>query len=81
MRPGELVLCAVLAAGLLALVLPVPRGLRLIATLPVPVAVAQLIFEGYRWQLIPAYVLAAAIGAWEVVSIGRGGRSSPRDGG
>ena len=78
MRPGELVLCAALAAGLLALVLPVPRRLRLIATLPVPVAVAQLIFEGYRWQLIPAYVLAAAIGAWEVVSIGRGGRSSPR---
>lgn len=78
MRPGELVLCIAIAAGLLVFALPVPGRLRLVAVLPALVAVAQLIIEGYRWQLIPAYLLAAAIGAWEVVSIVLGGRRSQR---
>ncbi|OUC94840.1 alpha/beta hydrolase family protein [Streptosporangium minutum] len=52
----------------LALVIPMPRalrGLRQAVPAAPAAAVAQALLEGPRWQLIPAYALAAAVtAAW-----------------
>jgi predicted dienelactone hydrolase len=53
-----------LLANLLAffvLALPLPRGVRWmrhLAPIALPIAVAQVLVEGSRWQMAPAYVLA-----------------------
>ena len=35
--------------------------------------IAQLALEGYRWQMVPAYVLAGAIALWRIAPVGRRG--------
>ncbi|MCV7223814.1 carboxylic ester hydrolase [Mycolicibacterium elephantis] len=60
------------AAGLVALSVP-PRGrlsdVRHLALLPALAAIAQLALEGYRWQMVPAYVLAGAIVLWRITRV------------
>ncbi len=38
-----------------------PRRLRFLPTLPALVMLLQLVIEGYRWQMFPAYVLSALV--------------------
>jgi predicted dienelactone hydrolase len=65
MRPLEILLSMVNGLSLLALAAPALRTLRwarhwpLLAPL---IAVAQVLMEGVRWQLLPAYALSAALG-------------------
>ncbi len=73
-RFGEILLCVVNAIGLAMLVLPLPAGARRarhLASAPALVALAQLIGEGYRWQLVPAYALAAGVTLWWAVRVRR----------
>lgn len=69
MRPVEILLCVLNASGLGALLVP-PRGrigqLRNLALLAPLAAVAQVTLEGYRWQMVPAYMLAAVIALWRI---------------
>ena len=61
MRSLEVVFLAVL---LLALILPLlflKRRLAWLWLLPLPALVAHIILEGYRWQMVPAYLLAAVL--------------------
>ncbi len=73
MRPFETL---VLLANLLtffALALPLPRSLCLLkplAAIALLVAVAQVLTEGWRWQMVPAYVLTGLFFlAWLLRSI------------
>jgi len=65
MRPLEILLSMVNGLSLLALAAPALLALRrahhwpLLAPL---IAVAQVLIEGARWQLLPAYALSAALG-------------------
>jgi hypothetical protein len=70
-------LCAANAGGLAVLFAPLrgrARPVRYFAVIPPLVAVAQVAVEGYRWQMIPAYGLCAAVGWWWAVQVAR-----PRD--
>jgi predicted dienelactone hydrolase len=60
MRPIEALLVAANFCALLAVMVPSQRARWLLyfALLPLPIAVAQTLYEGYRWQLAPAYLLA-----------------------
>lgn len=61
MRPLEIVLLAANLLALTALVAVWPATLRWmghLAVLPLPVLIAQLLAEGVRWQMVPAYALA-----------------------
>ncbi len=63
MRILEAVLVAADLLAFLALTIPIPRaprGLRQAAPAAPVAAAAQALLEGPRWQLIPAYALAAA---------------------
>lgn len=93
MRPLEI---ALLVVGLLAVAWPwrgraqeaprgqvVRRGRRILAFLAVAavvVAVAQVLVEGPRWQLVPAYGVVALLAVWRLLRVGaehpprRGGR-------
>ncbi|GAA3560753.1 carboxylic ester hydrolase [Nonomuraea rosea] len=65
MRPFEilLLLADLVAFGVLALRTRGP--LRHAALSPLPVVLVQVVAEGPRWQLVPAYVLAAVLaGSW-----------------
>ncbi|WP_006240872.1 alpha/beta hydrolase family protein [Mycolicibacterium tusciae] len=65
MRSGEMLLCVANAVGLIALFVPGTGRLhrmRFLSLMPPLTAIAQVSLEGYRWQLIPAYVLATALG-------------------
>ncbi|MBG0816656.1 hypothetical protein [Planomonospora sp. ID82291] len=65
MRPLEAVLVTADLLAFLLLVGPVPRGLRRAVPAALAAAVAQALLEGPRWQVIPAYALAAAVtAAW-----------------
>jgi predicted dienelactone hydrolase len=62
MRPIETLLLLSHFMALVALVIPLPahgRRLRHLALVPLPVASGQLLLEGPRWQLVPAYALSA----------------------
>jgi len=64
MQPLEIVVLTTILLALLSLFLPRSRRPRWIAYLPSVAVIAvlvHLIFEGYRWQMIPAYVLVAAL--------------------
>lgn len=76
MRPFEL---TCLASELLTLVVIVSRGsgawrgFGMLAVVPLIVATLQLFFEGSRWQMVPAYVLAIILALFAL----QGGASSP----
>lgn len=70
MRPFEVALCVANLIGLIALCVPRTGRIRLLSYLAVlapAMAIVQVVAEAYRWQMIPAYVLATAIGlGWAV---------------
>ncbi|MHA6619773.1 alpha/beta hydrolase family protein [Pseudonocardia sp. DLS-67] len=74
MRPLEAsLLTAIVLAFVVLVVCPGrARHLRLLALLPLPALAAQVLVEGARWQMIPAYVLSglAALG-WLTRPAGR----------
>lgn len=65
-----MLLCVANAIGLIALFVPAAgrlRRLRYLAAVAPLTVIAQAGLEGFRWQLIPAYLLAVAIGpVWAV---------------
>ncbi|MEO8609241.1 MAG: carboxylic ester hydrolase [Chloroflexota bacterium] len=61
MRPIEVVLSVANLLAFLSLILPLPANLnwlRYAAPITLVIAVTQIVVEGYRWQMIPAYALA-----------------------
>ncbi len=58
MRPLELALIAVQlpAAGVFAVSGSVPAWFKCVFFAPVLLAIAEIVFEGYRWHMLPAYV-------------------------
>ncbi|MEV6139092.1 carboxylic ester hydrolase [Nocardia sp. NPDC051990] len=65
--------------GLAALTAPLrgrARQVRHLAAIPPIAAVAQVIVEGYRWQMIPAYALCAAVGVSWSLRVARPARRS-----
>ena len=61
MRPLEILLVVAELVAFLVLVVQLPpeaRWMRHAALAPLPIAVAQVLVEGPRWQMVPAYVLA-----------------------
>jgi predicted dienelactone hydrolase len=68
MRPLEAVVLAAVVLAFLVLVTRLPgraRHVRALALLPLAVLAAQLLVEGGRWQMIPAYALSALLAvAW-----------------
>lgn len=74
MRPLEAsLLTAIVLAFVVLLVRPGrARHLRLLALLPLPALAAQVLVEGARWQMIPAYVLSGLVAlAWLARPAGR----------
>ena len=59
MRPLEIILALVLVLRI-SLHRRLPRWFKF---LPIPFALAQVFFEGYRWQMLPLYFLTIAFGA------------------
>lgn len=69
MRPFEIVLVVAEALVCLGLTFRPPRVSALLG-LVIPVAVAvQVLAEGARWPMAPAYVLAAFLGVWALGAI------------
>ncbi len=61
MRPVEILLSLANLFAFVVLVVPLPAGLgwmRHFALVPLPIMGAQLLVEGPRWQMIPAYILS-----------------------
>ena len=58
MRPIEIILIL----SILARLWFSNKYRNILGFLPILVAAAQVLFEGYRWQMIPLYILAAASG-------------------
>ncbi|MTE13373.1 alpha/beta hydrolase family protein [Nocardia aurantiaca] len=74
MRLAEILFCFANAAGLAALWAPLRgrlRQLRHLPTIPPLAAVAQVMVDGYRWPMIPAYALGAAIGVSWLLRVAR----------
>ena len=64
MRPLEALLLAAIVLAFVVTVARLPgraRHLRLLALLPLPLLAAQVSAEGARWQMIPAYAIAALL--------------------
>ncbi len=64
MRPIEAVLSAANVLAFFSLILPLPaalQGFRLAAPAALLIAVVQMIAEGARWQMFPAYLLAGML--------------------
>lgn len=62
MRPVETLILLVILFSLLAYFVPIsrrPRWLSLLPALAALLVVIHLVVEGYRWQMVPAYALAA----------------------
>jgi len=77
MRPLEAVLLAATVPAFLVLAVRLPgraRHLRALALLPLPVLAVQVLVEGARWQLIPAYVLSGLLAVAWAAGWRRGGR-------
>jgi predicted dienelactone hydrolase len=74
MRPLEACLLATAVPAFLVLVARLPgraRHLRALALLPLPVLAAQVLIEGARWQMIPAYALSGLVAlAWPARTAG-----------
>jgi predicted dienelactone hydrolase len=83
-RPLEAGLLATTVLALLVLAAPLAgraRRARVLALLPLPVLVAQLLAEGARWQMLPGYALSALFAlAWLMRTAGRvrGSRTDTR---
>jgi hypothetical protein len=78
-RLGEILLCVANAAALAVLCAPLrgrARQVRYLAVIPPLATVAQVIVEGYRWQMIPAYALSGAVSFWWALQVARPGRRS-----
>lgn len=76
MRPLEAILLTLLAGRLIAGFSRRPAGLRNsgLAVAAALTGVAQIVLEGYRWQMLPAYVVAADLALLVVVeAANRGG--------
>ena len=61
MRPIEFLLSGANLLALFSLVISLPpalHGFRYAAPIALVIAIAQIVFEGPRWQMIPAYGLA-----------------------
>jgi hypothetical protein len=61
MRPLETVLLLANLLAFLVLAVPLPRAvrwMRYLAPIAPLIAVAQVLVEGPRWQMVPAYALA-----------------------
>jgi Platelet-activating factor acetylhydrolase, isoform II len=61
MRPIEILLSLANLLAFFVLVVPLPVGLRWMrhfALVPLPITGAQLLVEGPRWQMVPAYLLS-----------------------
>src|SRR5215216_7435062 len=61
MRPLETLLSVANLLAFLVLAVPLPRvvpWMRHLAPIALPIAVAQVLVEGPRWQMVPAYALA-----------------------
>jgi predicted dienelactone hydrolase len=64
MRPVETLILLVILFSLLAYLVPIsrrPRWLSLLPALAALLVVIHLVVEEYRWQMVPAYALAAII--------------------
>ena len=64
MRPLEILSLSVLAVTLVAI--PItgsrrPRWLRFLPAFPAIAMLFQVLFEGYRWQMVPAYALSVLL--------------------
>jgi predicted dienelactone hydrolase len=73
MRPLEILIPILLAAYLLG---PLTRRVRpailkLLPPLALLLSLAHLAFEGYRWQMVPIYILTAAIALSDIPSLFR----------
>ena len=74
MRPLEILIPALLAIYFLALLVtrrPHPIAIKLIPPLALLVNLAQILFEGYRWQMIPLYGMTAVTAALNLPSLFR----------
>ena len=70
MRKLEILLPIVLGVSL-SWPAPCPLAVELLPALAVVVAVAHLLLEGYRWQMIPLYALAVGLAVTAWVGAGR----------
>jgi hypothetical protein len=64
MRPVEALVLLAIPFSLLAYLIPIrrrPRWLFLLPALAALLVLIHLVVEGYRWQMVPAYALAAII--------------------
>jgi platelet-activating factor acetylhydrolase isoform II len=68
MRPLEIVIPFLLAIRMLWR-RPQPDWIRLLPTLTLVVTVIHLIIEGYRWQMIPLYVLTGMLTLLSVLNV------------
>src|SRR5215211_4893466 len=66
MRPFEILIPILLAVHLLW---RRPRPAWLLPALALLVIVIHVIIEGYRWQMIPLYVLTGMLALWSVLKI------------
>jgi predicted dienelactone hydrolase len=82
MRPLEILLLAAELVAFLSLVIPLPSGarwLRHAAPIALPAMGAQLLVEGPRWQMVPAYALAGLFFlVWLLRTIRPAGRPAAR---
>src|SRR5690554_1054976 len=82
MRPIEALLLLANLLTFVALVVPWLRALGLagyLAGAAALVAAAQVLLEGYRWQMVPAYALTAALLlAWGLARPAPAGPPVPR---
>jgi predicted dienelactone hydrolase len=70
MRPLELTVCIILLAYIVCLLSPSRDDTPFLSFLPLLAVVAvfcHLLFEGYRWQMWPAYFLAAGLAAYQIL--------------
>jgi predicted dienelactone hydrolase len=62
MRPLEIVIAFLLVISLVPFFFPRrPRGLGFLSAVGILVVILQLVFEGYRWQMLPLYVLTGLV--------------------
>ncbi len=80
MRPLETVVLLALAPVVLALFRPAggrPRWIPLAALAAVAGSVLHLLIEGYRWQMVPAYLLTTALLPGTLRVLRRSGAAAP----
>lgn len=80
MRPLEIGLLILIFISIVEPVLPFrkPRWVAYLSAITLIVALAQIFIEGYRWQMVPAYIFALAIFALNVKRMIRTSSDQPR---